>query len=286
MDAFSGSFQSSKTETFYSKNLSTYYEELLSLNLPFYNSTESLTLRLYDYSNMYVLPAICLFGIITGCINIFILAKTRIKENIHLYMLIGAASDTAFLLTQVFIGFFRCGTLCPYGYQYGWKFYELYIYLYIGYAIVTFSALVDISVSIDRILLFSSNGKVGTRTRFLIRCVVLFLVSAILVLPDYALAREIVPKGILIHAHTTSDNQIYCTYEILYTKTMKKDWLQPGFQVFLTVLSLAKGPALIALVFIVDVIVIIRFNSHLKKKRAITKSMQFCLSIQSCLNLF
>ena len=82
-------------------------DELLSLNLTIYYSRDSLSLRIYDYSNVFLLPAICLFGLFTGAINIFIIAKTGVTENIHLYMMIGAVADFVFLLTQVFIAIIR-----------------------------------------------------------------------------------------------------------------------------------------------------------------------------------
>ena len=239
-------------------------------SLPCYSSTEGLTLRVYDYSNFYLLPAICVFGITTSALNVFVLLKTGIAENIHLFMLVGSSSDLLFLLIQVFIAVFRCGVLCPFGYTYASKVYELYVYLYLGYAIVTFAAFVHISVSIDRIRLFSHSRTLPTRFHFAVRCAILFAVSAVLVMPGYALAREIVPLGVLVKTYG-SGNQTYKTYETLYTKSMSANWLQPAIQVFLTVLSVAKGPALIALVLFVDIIVIIKFNVHLKKKLKLAK---------------
>lgn len=256
---------------YYQKYFSSHdFQIIRQLDLICYDSTESFSHRWYDYSNMFLLPAICVFGILTSALNLFILAKTGITENIHLYMLIGAVSDFSYLVTQVLIAWFRCGQLCPYSYSYWSKVYELYVYLYLGYVIVTFSALVDISVSIDRILLFSSNHNILSRRRFAVRCVILFITAAALVLPDYALAREIVPKGILIQPVSGIDNSTSYAYSIIYSKAMKKSWLVPSLQISLTVLSLAKGPILIGTVLIMCVILVLKLRNHQKRKNKIT----------------
>ena len=252
-------------------------QELLGLNVPFYNSTHGLTVRLYDYSNVYILPLICVFGLLTGFINIFILIKTGIKKNVHSYMLIGAISDTLFLFIQIFTVVIRCGTLCPYGYTYASKAYELYVYLYLGFTIITFSAFVDISMSIERIMLFTNSHKtIIKRKNFGVRCLLLFILSGLVMMPYFVLAREIVPRAVLVRFNDIG-NQSTATYEILYMISFKKYWLQSSLQSLMTSILIFKGPALICLVLLVDILVIIKFKNYLKNKRKLSSSKYPCI---------
>ena len=106
------------------------------------------------------------------------------------------------------------------------------------------------------------------RTRFAIRCAFLFAIAFLVVMPDFLLAKEVVPMGLLLSEHSSGAK----TYKTLYTKAFRESWLAPAPQVYLAIMSLIKGPALITTVFIVDMIVILKFQNHLKKKRAMTKS--------------
>ena len=247
-------------------------EAIRNLELPIYNSTESLSFPIYDYSNVFLLPAICLFGILTSTLNIIVLVRTKLKEDVHLIMLIASVSDLSFLLTQVFIAVIRCGALCPYGYSYAANVYGSYVYLFVGYSIVTFSALVEVTVSIDRLLLLSNRGKSATGWRFSVRCLILLAVSVALLLPEQVLAREIIPMGAIERSYQDANNCSIRTYELLYKKTIKSSWLVPAIQIPMTILSVIKGPLLIGMVFLTNVMVVVKFKAYLDKKKKMTKS--------------
>lgn len=120
-------------------------------NLTIYYSKEELSERIYDYSNVYLLPSICLFGMATSGLSIIVSFKKSLNENILKYIFINSLADFSFLLTQFFLLIIRCGTLCPYGYSYWANIYEIYVYWFLGYTIICFKVLVDISVSIERL---------------------------------------------------------------------------------------------------------------------------------------
>ena len=236
------------------------------LGVPIYNSTDELTPKLYDYANVFWLPAVCLFGMITSSINISVLIKTKLADKIHFYMMTSSVSDLLFLMIQFSLVVIRCGTLCPYGYTYGAKFFELYIYLYAGYVIITFTALVDVSVSIDRLISFQNKRTSRSRRNFRIRCSLLFVLAAVLQSPFYLVESSVMPLGILSKNSGT-------TFEILYTQNIIPDWYDPAHQVPMTVLSLIDGPILMSSILLIDLIVAFKFQAHLKQKEKICKSV-------------
>ena len=253
-------------------------QKSLNTTLNIYTSKDSLTTRFYDYSSVYLLPAICLFGIITSVICIVVIIKiNKLNENVYMYMMINSVCDLAFLCTQITTIITRCGILCAYGYTYGAKFFELYIYLYGGYVIVVFSAIVDISVSIDRVLSFDITKKrIITRKSFYTRCLIIFIATAIFLSPVYIFARDIVPVGLLVSVKPNSNNinetDVVTVEEVLFNKIFRASWLFPAQQVVLSVIGFGKGPVLIAAVFFVNLFVVIKFKQHLEKKKKVTAS--------------
>ena len=250
----------------------TLIQQHFNTTLPVFFSKESLTLRIADYSNVYLLPVICVFGILTSILSIIVLAKiNKFNENVYLYMMIDSVANLIFLLTQVPIAVLRCGILCPYAYTYGAKVFELYIYLYVGYVVVTFSALVDISVSIDRFLSFNVKRKAKlSRTHFFVRCLALFLFSAIAQIPLFCLSRAIQPVGLLVSIDQATNQTVLS--ETLYRYFYRVEWLNPTLQVFLTILLMIKGPALIFLVLVTNIFVAVKFKKHLENKKKVTAS--------------
>ena len=253
----------------------TLIKQILNTSYEIFFDKTSLTLRIYDYSNVYLLPAICAFGIITNALAIVVLLKiNKLNENVYLYMMINTVADLLFLMTQISIVATRCGILCPYGYTYGAKFFEVYIYLYFGYIVVTFSALVDMSVSIDRVLSFNVNKKrMMTRTDFYVRCFVLFAISALFLAPIYCISREILPYAYLVRMDGNNETtSAVIVEEVLYKRKIKEFWLLPTPQVFFSIITMIKGPVLIAAVLIVNLFVSFKFKQHIAKKKKVTAS--------------
>ena len=163
--------------------------------------------------------------------------------------------------------------MCPFSYTYLAKLYELYVYLTVGYILITFSAFVDLSVAIDRIRLMSDcKLKLASRPKFALRCCILLVVSAVVILPDYILTNEVSAKGILVTSSQIG-TESWSSFEILYAKSSKYPSKSPALQITVTVLAVIKGPVLIGLMVIVDLLVIIKFKAHMNRKVGIARSM-------------
>ena len=246
-------------------NLST---EFYGLKL--YDSFEKTSSRSSDIVHTFILPVVAFFGVCTSALSIIVLINTKLSNNIHLYMLIGSSIDLAFLLTKVFVFIFRCGAFCTFSFSYEARLYELYIYNFVGYLFSKFKALVDMSVSIDRILSFSNKKtpRKNERLFFGLRCLLLFILAAIVLIPDQIISRVVNPFGVLVKSEppTVNNNYTIWHYQLLYRKDVRNEWNESGLKAFLSVLKFINGPVLFFSMIVVNLVVVNKFKRHLNNK--------------------
>ena len=241
---------------------------ILNLSLPIIDSVESLSSRAFDYLNLILMPIVCTLSFSTCSISLFVLIKTGIKENIHLYMLISTVSDMCFLATQVNVAWIRCG---------GCVSSCLHLHCSsIPTVRVVFCEPRDHQFFSIRWCLrgYRQNTPVQQPQQDVnsnsichkMRFPLLFGFHIGFVWLLYRLGS---------HAHDDSAQRIATgrqhstahSYEILYTRTIKKAWLARASLTFFSILSLLKGPVLVFIVLGVNMVVIYKFNKHLKKKQ-------------------
>jgi hypothetical protein len=233
----------------------------MPLNLSYY-SKQQLTTPFADYSNVYPLPITCTLGILANLISTLVALKVQHKDLMMKYILINSALDFLFLQTQFFSFLIRCGTLCPYGFAYISKLIENYIYWFIGYDIITFQAIFNLFMTLERLSLFSHSQQ-NKYQRFLSKIslkwiVVVFLSLAVLVnTPFYLVIHEIRPLGL------QNESQ-----EILYS-TFVRSWDNEWVRIVITILTLLKSPILIVLTGVINVVVVVKFKKFLRKKETI-----------------
>jgi len=186
-------------------------------------------------------------------------ARNNLMQN---YMFVNSIADLVYLLVDFFLVIIRCGNLCPYGYAYASKFYELYIYLFVGYTIVTFLVVVDISVSIKKLLSFSSSTFVS-KFPFSLMCLIFGLLALILNFPN-TLSIEINVRGVIMLKNDTDNST---NLENLYGLSLKNDFQNEIVQFVLLAFSLIKEPLLFVALFIINIIISYKFHRHLANKR-------------------
>jgi hypothetical protein len=235
-------------------------------SLPIYNSKESLTVRFADYSNVYLMPSICGFGIITSLICIIVsIKKDASNAKLFNYIILNSFIDLLFLCTQIFLVIFRCGTLCPYGNRYGLKVYEIYIYLYAGYVLCTSQLFLSIYIAYDRLSMFSAKSSNRKQISLFKVYIVCFLIGVVANLAPYCVSREVVPIGIYI----PDPNSTY--YEILYAKTFKPEFQTPIANALMTANLFIKDIGMFILLCVLNIWLCVKFRSHLKSKKSLVK---------------
>ena len=101
----------------------------------------------------YILPTVCGFGFFTNIINIVIFSNSELKEDIYTYLLAHSISNFLYTMLTFFCWLSRSGSLFAYSSSYQSKFYEIYFYFTGLNGFGTLSALIEIAISIDRLLL-------------------------------------------------------------------------------------------------------------------------------------
>lgn len=231
-------------------------------DIKFYYSKRELSNIVTDYVNVFWLPFICVFGMVTNFFNILVALNKSFLQNPFKVILVDSIGDFSFLLIQSFLFVIRCGSLCPWGYTYTAKFYEVYIYLLIGYIIVAFRVIVDLSVSCNRLLiLFNVQIK---EINFYLQLIIFMSISILLNVPIFGISREIVVKG----HYFPNRNSSY--YEILYDKDVREAFKVRWAEILLSCISFVKDPLLFISFCGINILIAIKFKKHMNKKKTMT----------------
>lgn len=137
-----------------------------------------------DFVYTFPIPAVCFFGILANALNILILKDSSLKIIIYKYLLIHAISNFIYYIIVFFIFLSRCGSYCTIGHSFLSQFYLYLFYNYIKNIASSFSLLIELLVSLQR-LLFVSNVQYFKFKKIYSISVILVLVSIIINLPFF-----------------------------------------------------------------------------------------------------
>jgi hypothetical protein len=205
---------------------------------------------------------------LTAAVSIVVTLTVTRKDHMIKYILTNSSIDFLFLFSQFFLFIIRCGSLCPYGYTYKSKLYENYVYLYIGYDLITVQAIFNFFMTLERLVLFSSSTKYAKlfgklNMRWLLFS---FLIVALLInMPPYLIDNRIQAFGVVKSNLTTNET------EILYLISHNKKNYQPSAHIFIAILILTKSPIFMALTGLVNILVAVKFNQFIQKKKIMLK---------------
>jgi hypothetical protein len=245
-------------------------------SVPIFYSIESLSTRLLDYSNVYLMPAICLFGIFTNLVNILVTYRsTNVQRNDHIitYILINSILDLVMFSTQIFTIVIRCGTLCPYGYTFAAKVYEIVFYSFVRSFLVTAQAMFILHMTVENLKLFYKNSRNSCLTvamnyhdrvnlKYLMAGV--FVGSAMINSLSNIIPREVGAYGVY---WTNRTNE-----QLLYERRYKSEWRSSSLlQALLTLIFVIRIPLLYTLIGVGNGFVAVKFHRFLKNKQKMAK---------------
>jgi hypothetical protein len=141
--------------------------------MTFYNTFEGSSSRLNDSIIVYILPIINIYSFSCNFISVIILSKSKLIGDINNYMLVESIITSLYCLISSFISLIRCGSMCPWGYDYYSKIYELYVFIYMGESIEFFKFLINLIMSIIKYRSFSiqSRNRTYDKKKF---CLIIF----------------------------------------------------------------------------------------------------------------
>lgn len=242
------------------------------MNLTVYHSKDELSIRFADYMNVYVLPLVSLFGMITNLINIVVTFGLKTRDHAISYILVNSLLDFVLLSTQFFVFLIRCGTLCPYNYTYAAQFYEQYVYVYFANNLVTGQAVYNTFMSYERLQFFRNNlvKRAESDQNRVINKLITVLVYVVALVPNavFISFREIYPFGVYRRSNGSNSSGITIDGdEILYRRGFLTG-LNPTLNNVVTIIAiLVKSPLFYVIVGYLNVKIAIRFRHFIAKKK-------------------
>jgi hypothetical protein len=237
-----------------------------------YTSYSELTDAIADYGNVFVLTFTSLFGLITNLLCIIITGFLDKKDSnlSDKFMLAFSFLNFQFHLINVFIGLIRCGSLCSYGFSYGAKIYELYIYL-IGQNIILLTCiLLDLGISLNRLASFQNKTSmylIIKKENFSYVFLCIFLASVLVVSICYVIPRQVNQLGWLVNENDFNLSNQTTTAKTLYQVTANYIGRNEIMTIFLLVLNVFRGVVLLVLLFVLNVAIGYRYHRHMKMKK-------------------
>lgn len=225
-----------------------------------YHNRSTLTNIFTDYSNVLILPSISLVGIIMNSISIFVSSKLDRSQLMNLFIHVDSVLNFILCLISMFLPVIRCGSLCPYGYTYAAKVYEMYFFSYLKHCILLLSHILQGLMNINRLFAFSNQRSYCSITRrgFKIAIPIILTFSMSIQFVLFLSNRYIKKFGILINENSE-------IVEFLYRIEQKETNVE--FKMFLFIMNLIDSTLLYFVLFIIDMIIIARLRSFNESKQ-------------------
>ena len=149
---------------------STWNESSLSLTYSsmtsFFTSVASAKTIIWNH----VLPIICLLGLLTNSLNVFVFLSKKLKNKIYKFMLTHSIASFSYLTVSiVYFGLVNEGSVLFKLFQldqtknpsikYALKFYELFFMRSLTTILAIFMILIELTISFERLSLFHSGGR-------------------------------------------------------------------------------------------------------------------------------
>jgi hypothetical protein len=229
-----------------------------------YDSIDSLSSRLTDFGNFFILPILNTYSFFTNLICIIVFLNKKLNGETNQILLLISFSDFINVIFRVLLMPARCGIYCSIGYSYLMKFYELNIFLLLGNILLTFVIFLYIYLAIIKLLSFSKKKRISTfsiRKSKLKICLAL-LVSTIVNSPNYLFTRNISLIGYL-NIRNSTNNVI--DLRPLYRVRSAIDPISI-LDELLFVLTFTKGFLMVIILLIINLTAYIKLKFYLKRK--------------------
>lgn len=182
------------------------------------------------------------------------------------------------MLISFWLMIIRCGTLCPFDYQYLSKFYEQYFYLYLRNVSIFYSNIADLHIAFNHLNNFSKNLKsFSKKIPFKLRIGFFFILGFAINYPNYILSRDIVKIGSLVtytNGNATNLRPLYQIKNNAYNDNIY-------WKIILFIFAVSRKFLLLIILFVANVIMGIMFIKYIKKKdslglgKSVTKGNSF-----------
>lgn len=222
-------------------------------NFSNFTNDQNLLPIITDIFNVLILPPICFAGILLSLFCIIV--TNKFKNNIVFFFIkINAVSDLSFLTINFFIGIIRCGSICPLDTTYEAKFYEKYIYLFIGSSFLMVSSLIEILIILVQYLTICKINLFEKINKYFI--LLIFLLLSIILNSPIMIIRKI-------------DKAISPENEEIFTLQLNEYGKTESGRILSIIYGLIRGAFLFILLFISNCMLTYEYRKYLKSKKKI-----------------
>ena len=246
-----------------------------------YYSLDGLSSRTNDLLNVFIMPFLNFYLVVSYLISTIVLTNKKLKGDIYKYLLVFSITGLSYFIMSNSLSIFRCGSLCPWGYDYYSKWFEWFIYLYIGKSAEIFGLQCQISLLMIKLNAFSTEKRTSAKKglnnnisvkKFLLIISIYWIISLIFyVLPNFY-GRSIVQIGFLVSNQTS----IHRNETIIIVKRplfiLNRDNSSDPFNTFVQLFFPTILLTLFFVIIIQNTIILIKFKQFISIKTATASS--------------
>lgn len=204
----------------------------------------------------FILPPICMVGILTNIVNVVVFSNKSLKNSIYKFMFVHSIADLAYLTISFFYFFVKYTLLNNYysSETFLMNLYDLYAYTTLATILAMFMLIIEMLVSIKRLLIVSN---INLTLKMKIKWIVLMCFALSLAL-NFQL-----PLGTsIVSAQSNQTTNSSQRYFIVYNWFGESNWYRYSF----TLSSIVRGLIIPIVAFFVNVSMAIKFRSILRRK--------------------
>jgi hypothetical protein len=210
-----------------------------------------------DFTNVYVLSLTSLFGIATNSMCIYVLKNLNRSEFMVKFMLAYSLLDLTFHLISIVVGIIRCGSLCPYGFTQTAKYIELYFYIYGQNVVLLTCFLLELCISINRIVSFTNRKSpysIINNKNFLPVLLSILLFSLVIISVSYFSLREVKQFGWVVINEKMVERLFYVGKNTDVTNTI------------IITINVNRGALLLILLFLLNLVILYKYRVYNRKR--------------------
>ena len=248
-----------------------------------YYSLDGLSTRSNDILNVLIIPMVNVYIMICYLISSIVLSSKNLKGEINRLLLVNSVTGAILFALSNSSSIIRCGSLCPWGYEYYSKAFELYIYLFVGRSAELFGIFIELNILFLKLRSFSAKRRTGQsqilkhdKIKFILLISSYWLMSFIFFYLPTFYGRSIIKIGNLISNKTINGNDTITIIQrslfILYkdnTNDLVNNLIQKFFPSVILLLYLV--------IMILNSVMTYKLKKFLEKKTNILGSKIFIL---------
>ena len=162
---------------------SKYYTDLLGLST---RLIDDLNIA-QSFVGLFVFISCLLFAI--GCLN------KRLKSVTYQHLALDSIASVIYSIINCWSWIIRCGALCPYGYNFWSKMFDLYLFVYFRQSLDTFMMLIEIHLTYVKLQSFQNELSTSAKqySPLYVRFLLFYIYSAAVCVPCNLLPRILFP---------------------------------------------------------------------------------------------